>query len=224
MRREDEHPARIWLAFLAEFMSIFRVRVAMFRESARRRPRHRFGQRYCALGVAVSFVPLGCLSATDLGFAIEIDDSVVDEIGSRPRRCKSVSAAAADPERQDRQRFRGYPAAGALASRLGSCSRGLESLASADVGAVGCWRRAAKLQQVALTMAVLGLGPRAAFAARRLVAAADVELARFIARAGKRVKQALGVLLIALGVLSPRDWKRTWKPLSSPPRPPGSRD
>ena len=158
--------------------------------------RHRFGPALLALGVAISFVAIGLFVAT-IGFAIGIDDFVF-RFGSAilmilfgivlvaPPLQERFSAAAGPLSDKIDSAFRGYPAAGAL----GQFGLGLvlgavwSSLRRADarrrLGAGGARREFATGDGDHGRL--WAWGRAAAFAARRLVAAADVELARFIAR------------------------------------------
>jgi cytochrome c biogenesis protein CcdA len=178
--------------------------------------RHRFGPTLLALGVAISFVAIGLFVAT-IGFAIGLDGSEF-RFGSAvlmilfgivlvapPLQARLSAAAGPLSDKIDRAFRGGYPAAGAL----GQFGLGLvlgavwspcvgPTLGAASVLAA----RGENLQQVALTMAAFGLGaalPLLLLGAlsRRLMSSWRDSLLG----AGKRVKQALGILLIVLGAL-----------------------
>jgi len=209
--------AAIGLAFLAGVLSILSPCVLPLLPLVlgAAASRHRFGPALLALGVAVSFVAIGLFVAT-IGFAIGIDDSVF-RFGSAilmilfgivlvaPPLQERFSAAAGPLSDKIDSAFRGYLAAGAL----GQFGLGLvlgavwspcvgPTLGAASVLAA----RGENLQQVAVTMAVFGLGaalPLLVLGAlsRRLMSSWRDSLLG----AGKRVKQALGVLLIVFGAL-----------------------
>jgi cytochrome c biogenesis protein CcdA len=176
---------------------------------------HRFGPVLLALGVALSFVVIGLFVAT-IGFAIGIDGSefrfgsavlmiLVGIVLVAPPLQERFSAAAGPLSDKIDGAFRGYPAAGAL----GQFGLGLvlgavwspcvgPTLGAASVLAA----RGENLQQVAVTMAVFGIGAALPLLllgglSRRLMSSWRDSLLG----AGKRVKQGLGVLLIVLGGL-----------------------
>jgi cytochrome c biogenesis protein CcdA len=176
---------------------------------------HRFGPALLALGVAISFVAIGLFVAT-IGFAIGLDGSVF-RVGAAalmilagvvllvPALQTRFSAAAGPLSDRIDAAFRGAPAAGAL----GQLSLGLvlgavwspcvgPTLGAASVLAA----RGENLEQVALTMAAFGIG--AALPLLTLGTLSRQAMARWresLLGAGKRAKQALGVLLILIGAL-----------------------
>ncbi len=200
---------------------------------------HRFGPALLALGVAISFVAIGLFVAT-IGFAIGLDGSVfrfgsailmilVGIVLVAPPLQERFSAAAGPLSDKIDSAFRGYPAAGAL----GQFGLGLvlgavwspcvgPTLGAASVLAA----RGENLQQVARDHGRLWAWSRAAaFAARRLVAAADVELARFIAWRGQARQTGARRFADRPRRADRRGCStRIWKPLSSRRRPPGSRN
>ncbi|MGA8170432.1 MAG: cytochrome c biogenesis protein CcdA [Methylocystis sp.] len=175
--------------------------------------KHRLGAPLLALGVALSFVVIGLFVAT-IGFAIGLDGSVF-RLGSAvlmilfgivltaPPLQARFSAAVGPLSNMIDDAFRGFPASGSL----GQLGLGLvlgavwspcvgPTLGAASVLAA----RGENMEQVALTMTAFGFGASlpllllGSLSRRYLSSKRDALL-----DGGKRVKQALGVLLIVVG-------------------------
>jgi cytochrome c biogenesis protein CcdA len=177
--------------------------------------RHRFGPALLALGVAISFVAIGLFVAT-IGFAIGLDGGgfrlasavlmilVGIVLVAPPLQARLATAAGPLSDKIDGA-FRGFPATGALGQfGLGLVLGAVWSpCVGPTLGAASLLAaRGENLQQVALTMSAFGFG--AALPLLLLGALSRRLMSNWrdsLLGAGGYVKQALGVLLIALGAL-----------------------
>ncbi len=176
---------------------------------------HRYGPVFLAVGVALSFVSIGLFVAT-VGFAIGIDGDTFRVgaaalmilaglvLAAPPLQARFSAAAGPISDKIDRA-FRGVPAKGGL----GQFGLGLilgavwspcvgPTLGAASVLAA----KGENLREVALTMTAFGLG--AALPLLLLGMLSRQAMLRWrdqLIGAGSLAKQALGALLVLLGVL-----------------------
>lgn len=184
---------------------------------------HRLGPALLAGGVALSFVAIGLFVAT-IGFGIGLDGSAFRLVAAALMIL--FGAVLAAPELSARAAAAGGPLSDKVNAAFGGFSpSGLKGQFAVGLLLGAVWSpcvgptlgaasvlaaRGENLSEVALTMGAFGLGAAAPLLALGLVS--RQAMARWRDRllfAGKRAKQALGVFLIAIGLLIASGYDKT---------------